>query len=89
MSQEFEAFFRSRSLLPLVDAMAQKYGKLPHEILMDCTVFEFMFDSAVFYAAQEMSTPEAGTPKGDKQDETWTKLGIGRTVISKEEADSG
>ena len=47
----FKGFFENQDLVVLVDKIAQRYGKLPHEILCDLSLYEFNIDSAVMIKA--------------------------------------
>jgi len=44
---KLKSFFREGDLLDAVDLLAKRYGKLPHEIMNELTVFEFNLDLAI------------------------------------------
>jgi hypothetical protein len=85
LDSSMKEFFKDRDLLKMVDRMAQRYGKLPHEILCNLTMHEFDLDLAVMVASEyeELKTKH-GTVKTDKEiDEIYKKFKIDRQVITK------
>jgi hypothetical protein len=71
---KFKDFFQSESMVRLVNEMAKRYGKLPHEILTDLTIFEYEFNSAFLLTAMiyenkareeaKANQPAQGSPRG-------------------------
>lgn len=52
MNEGFHPFFDERNLLVLAEAIAQKYGLTPYEVLTCMTIYEFSFNVAVFAVAR-------------------------------------
>lgn len=75
----FENFFRDRSLLPVVDAIAKRYNKTPYEVMTEMTIFEFNFNAAVLAVA----VIEEKNKTKDNSKTAWGKFGIKRTVVKK------
>lgn len=50
--KSLEPFFKNRDFVRLVDRLAKRYGKLPHEVLSEPTIVEFSFDVAVMAIAE-------------------------------------
>lgn len=78
MAEEFEGFLNNRNLIFLIDALAQRYGITPSEILNQMSIFEFSLNMAVMTIAEI----ERGKRK-DNPDVKYTTLdafGIGRDI---------
>jgi len=73
-----EQFFKEKGLLRIVDRLAKRYGKTPHEILTCMTVSDFNFNIAVMMSAELEDSKPTQKPVSD-----WGKLGIQREVIKK------
>lgn len=73
-------FFANKEIVVLLDRMAKRYGKLPHEILNDLTIEEYNFDLAVMLGSELYIKAEKEKPK----ETNWSEFGISRTVIKKE-----
>jgi hypothetical protein len=81
-------FFKNKDMVILVDMMAQRYGKLPHEILSELTLTDYNFNMAIMTSAinylkekDEKNEPENIPPSTTD----WDKMGIARTVKKKKE----
>lgn len=51
IGKTIEDLLNNRSFVAMVDQIAQRYGRLPHELLRDTTVFEFNIDMVVMMTA--------------------------------------
>mgnify|MGYP001424613681 CR=1 FL=1 len=76
MNENWRTFFENRKLVRMIDNMAQRYHKLPHEILCDSTLYEFEIDVAIMAAALLEDKKDANPAT-----QQWNKLGIEREVI--------
>lgn len=86
MSQDFEAFFKNRGFVAAIDTMAERYGKLPTEILQDMSLWEFMFNEAVMHIGHSVrNNPPVPENKADKR---FAEFKIDRKVVTREEAES-
>ena len=47
----FREFFDNESLVQLVDELCKRYGKLPTDIMIDSTIFEYEFNTAFMLMA--------------------------------------
>jgi hypothetical protein len=75
-------FFENKKLIRIVDAMAQRYGKLPSEILNELTIEEYNLNLAIMVAAVEYGKEKE---ECDKNPPEWSNLGIKYSVKKKEE----
>jgi len=95
-SKEWETFFKNKNLVMLVDALAERYGTTPIEIL-DMPLYEFNLATAILVFAKEEERKQqeeamekynqgkgAVTGKSD-----WGKMGISRTVKKAEKVSKG
>ena len=79
-------FFEHRDLITIVDSLCKKYGKLPHEVMFESTIYEFCFDIAVMAVGTiEENKIGENNPPSDKVD--WSSMGIERVVKKKEQGD--
>lgn len=46
-----QEFFKDRSLLCLIDALARRYGKTPYEVMTQMTINEFNMNIAIMAVA--------------------------------------
>lgn len=70
-------FFDNKNLVILVDRLAKRYGKLPHEVLKSM-VWDFNLSMAVMMLAEKN---EVSPTPGNKT--KWNNFGINRTVKKK------
>lgn len=75
-------FFKDKDAVLVLDAMCQRYGKLPHEVMRECTVEEYNFNEAIMFGAINYAKIKEDVPKTQ---EHWNKLGIKYTVKKKGE----
>ena len=68
----FRAFFQDETLIEVVDFLARRYGKLPHEVLKEITITEFSFDVAVMIKALKIE--RGRQPKQGQPDQPMRKL---------------
>lgn len=68
-------FFENSNSVIILDKLAQRYGKLPHELLKNISVDDYNFNVAVMLGAEEYLKNNV-----PKKDTDWAKLGISRTV---------
>ena len=68
MNEDFAEFFRNEDALMIVDMMAQRYGRLPSELLTELTVYEFNLNAAVLLSAMtiELARKQEGLALADK-----------------------
>lgn len=88
-------FFRNEDALMIVDMMAQRYGRLPHELMTELTVHEFNLNAAVMLSAvtielarkQEAQTSLDKVQSGDvgKQFTTLKDFGVKVKTVKKED----
>lgn len=50
----YEEFFKNTDTIQIVDWMAKRYGKLPHQILTELTVHEFNINAAIMLSAMTL-----------------------------------
>jgi len=80
-------FFKNKDLIITIDMMAQRYKKLPHEILSDLTIDEYNFNIALMVAAIKYTKDFEDKPENIPSSTTdWDKMGIARTVKKKKES---
>ena len=78
LSANLEEFFKHRDFVAVIDQLAQRYGKLPHEVLAEHSVYDFSFDIAVMVIAsleQKKTRAQTMTP--------WNRFGINRIIRKK------
>lgn len=87
--EEWGSFFKNKNLVLLVDALAERYGVTPIDILK-MPLYEFNLASAILVFARDeeaKSAEQARNNRGGKQVQSggdiWSKLGIKRTVVKK------
>jgi len=76
----FKHFFENKDFVVLIDLMAQKYGKTPHEI-MQMDLFEFSLNVTIMGVSairQVEKTKEA--ENAGKDGANWARLGVERTI---------
>ena len=82
LSVNLEKFFKNRDFVCLVDMMAKRYGKMPHEVLTECSIFEFSVNVAIMVSAHyKEAEPREQAPSSDAK--TWKKFGVNREVVKK------
>lgn len=68
-------FFENSNAVIILDKLAQRYGKLPHELIKNISIDDYNFNVAVMLGADEYLKNNV-----PKKETDWAKLGIGRTV---------
>ena len=97
-ARDLANFFQNENLVEMVDFMARRYGKLPHEILEECDVFQFTFSMTTMLRACELEAkrnkeaePKSshGGGKPPKEEVTFRELGVAVKTVSINEDNDG
>ena len=66
--KKYEDLFKNKTLIQTVDELGKRYGKLPTEILMEQSIFDFQLNSAIMMASMAYANEptEEQTEKGKK-----------------------
>ena len=78
--KEFEAFFKDKSSVCLIDAIAKRYGLTPYKVVTEMTLEEFKFNLTVLAVAQMEENRPA---KKNLATSDFGKMGISHQVIKK------
>lgn len=91
MSKEsLKSFWENRSLVDIVDKVAQRYGVTPYQVITQMSVYEFSFNIAVMTVGtiedgKRQKNATGGSPPNKN---TWSGFGIGHKTVSKRPPES-
>jgi hypothetical protein len=81
LSKNMADVFANRNFISTVDGLARRYGKLPHQILTELSIFDFTINVAIMVAAIEEEAKAHEKPKGKQG--LLSKFGLGHEVKKK------
>ena len=76
--KDISSFFTNNDFVELIDFMARRYGKLPHEIVMDVSINDYNFDMAVMLKALDIEHDRI--PKKKTEKKTFKDFGLKHVV---------